>query len=108
MRYILTVNRDTVAEDCQRQINMYENVAVAKRAWGNGINYILRNGNPDNIPVEDLQLWKIGEFDTETMAITPCKEFIAAGAEFAIKFAQVQLATPVAPVTTEVTEDKGE
>lgn len=90
MKYILTVTKDTVAEQCQRNIMLYENKEVAKRAWGNGINLILKQGNPDNIPVGDLELWMVGEIDTNTMEITPCKEFIVAGAQFVVNFVPTQ------------------
>jgi len=109
MKLILTMIKDTVAEDCQRAVTPYENNATAKRAFGNGIVYILKNGNPENIPVSDLELWKVGEIDTETMEITPCKEFIAAGAQFVVNYVPTQ---PVAPkpvtIPDVVEENKGE
>ena len=109
MKLTVTVTKDVIAEDCQRAINLYENAATAKRAWGNGINYLLKNGNPDNIPIKDLQLWKIGEFDTQTMEFTPCKEFIAAGAEFIVNFVPTQpQEAPVAEPVAEAKENKGE
>lgn len=86
MKYIITTTKDKVMGQCQRVVNLNENEAVAERAWGNGIKMILQQGNPEMIPVNDLELWKIGELDTETMEITPCKEYICAGAQFAINF----------------------
>ena len=86
MKYILTVTRDKVMKQCQRAINLYENEEVAERAWGNGIKMILNQGNTEMIPINDLELYKIGEIDTETMEIKPCKEYICAGAQFAVNF----------------------
>ena len=86
MKYILTTTKDKVMKQSQRAINLYENNEVAERAWGNGIKMLLNQGNTEMIPVNDLELWKIGEIDTETMEITPCKEFICAGAQFVVNF----------------------
>lgn len=84
MKMDLVVTKDEVAEEAVSVISQYKNVALAKRAWGASISNIVQSGNPEKIPVQDLKLYKIGELDTETLQITPCCEFIASGAEFAI------------------------
>ena len=57
------------------------NVLDAKRAWGNAIADISRH-NDRNVPVEDLQLYMVAEFDTETLEITPKKDYLCSGPEF--------------------------
>ncbi len=108
MKYILTVTKDTVAEEAQRAIMLYENENTAKRAWGNGINLVLKQGNPDNIPVSDLELWKIAEFDTQTMEITACKEFICSGAQFVVNFVPTHTQEIPKPQLLNDEEIKGE
>lgn len=84
MKMILCVTKDEVAGEAVSVISQYKNEALAKRSWGASIANIMQSGNPDKVPVQDLKIYKIGEFDTETLTITPCNEFIASGAEFAI------------------------
>ena len=81
MNYNLYVTKDVVVGESMTQINFYRNDAEAKRAWGNAIKALSKN-NPDNSPIKDLQLYKIGEFNTSSLEIKPCSEYIAAGAEF--------------------------
>ena len=82
MKFNLYVTKDVVAGESTSVISQYQNDAVAKRAWGNAIESIVKSGNPDKVPVLDLQLYKIAEFDTVTLEVIPSNEFIAAGAEF--------------------------
>ena len=86
MKLIMVTIRDTVAENCNGGISLYENVNVAKRAFENSVRIILQDGNPQNIPLNDLRQYKIGEFDTNTMEITPCNEFIEAGSTYVVKY----------------------
>lgn len=85
MKIGLYVTKDTVAGEATSQITMYKNEALAKRSWGNAIENIIATGNPEKVPVKDLQMFKIGEFDTETLEIVPCNEFIANGGEFVVE-----------------------
>lgn len=89
MKVIMVTIRDTVAENCNGGISLYENVNVAKRAFENSVRAILQEGNPQNIPLNDLRQYKIGEFDTETMEITHCNEFIEAGSTYVVKYASM-------------------
>lgn len=81
MKYSLYVTKDVIVGEAMTQINFYRNEAEAKRAWGNAISALSQN-NPENIPIKDLQLYKIGEMNTETLEVVPCQEFIASGSEF--------------------------
>lgn len=89
MKLIMVTIRDTVAENCNGGISLYENVNVAKRAFENSVRIILQEGNPQNIPLNDLRQYKIGEFDTNTMEITPCNEFIEAGSTYVVKYGSI-------------------
>lgn len=81
MKTILVVTVDKITGDVTNSPAMYKNMADAKRAWGNAIAEISKN-NTQKIPVADLQLYSIAEFDTETLELTACKEYICAGPEF--------------------------
>ena len=94
MKLIMVTIRDTVAENCNGGISLYENVNVAKRAFENSVRIILQEGNPQNIPLNDLRQYKIGEFDTETMEITPCNEFIEAGSTYVVKYGSMPTPKP--------------
>lgn len=82
MKFNLYVTKDVVAGEATSGISQYNNDAVAKRAWGSAIEQIVNSGNKDKIPVKDLQLFKIAEYDTVTLDVTPCNEYICSGAEF--------------------------
>lgn len=84
MKLGLFITKDEVAGESVSVISQYKNDALAKRSWGASIANIIESGNPDKVPVQDLKMYKIGELDTETLTITPCCEFIASGAEFAV------------------------
>lgn len=81
MEYELYATKDTVVGEVMTQINFYRNQAEAKRGWGNAIKY-LEKSNPNNIPIKDLQLYKLGTLDTTTGLITPDYKFIASSQEF--------------------------
>lgn len=81
MTTILVVTVDKVTGDVTNSPAMYRNEMDAKRAWGNAISELSKN-NPGNIPVTDLQLYKIAEFNTETLEITPQREYLCSGPEF--------------------------
>lgn len=78
---VLVVTVDKVTGDVTNSPAMYRNIAEAKRAWGNAIADISKN-NPQNIPINDLQLYQVAEFNTETLEIKPVKEYLCAGPEF--------------------------
>lgn len=100
MKYIMTTIVDTVAEKSNGSISLYENVNVAKRSFENSIRILLQEGNPQNIPIEDLRQYKIGEFDNKTLEITPCNEFIEAGSTFLVKYASlIKHTQPIQPTT---------
>ena len=84
MKLVLYVTKDSLANEAVSGISMYKNDALAKRNFKNAIEQICLAGNPDKVPVRDLQLHKVGEFDTETLKITPCEEHVANAAEFVI------------------------
>ena len=81
MKMILVVTKDTVTGECTTAPQMNRNELDAKRSWGLAIAQINAN-NPNNIPIKDYQLFKIGTFDTETLVIEPCIEFLANAQEF--------------------------
>lgn len=81
MKTVLVVTVDKITGDVTNSPAMYRNVLDAKRAWGNAIAELSQN-NPGKVPVADLQLYQVGEFDTETLEIKPCKEYLCSGPEF--------------------------
>lgn len=81
MKTVLVVTVDKITGDVTNSPAMYRNIADARRAWGNAIAELSQN-NPTKVPVTDLQLYQIGEFDTETLEIKPTKEYLCSGPEF--------------------------
>ena len=86
MKTILVATKDVVTGEVKGLPSMYRNEADAKRAWGDAIKYASERGNPDRIPLRDLQLYKIGDFDTESLKITAPKtaEYLCCGGEFIV------------------------
>lgn len=81
MRTVLVVTVDRITNDVTNSPAMYRNVADAKRAWGNAIAELSKN-NPTNVPITDLQLYLVAEFDTESLEMQPTKEYLCSGSEF--------------------------
>lgn len=81
MKTVLVVTVDKITGDVTNSPAMYRNIADARRAWGNAIAELSQN-NPTKVPVTDLQLYQIGEFDTETLELVPCKEFLCYAVDF--------------------------
>ena len=81
MRNILTVTKDTVTGMQKTDIQQFVNDADAIRSWGNAIREMSKNPN-NKMPLEDLQLYAIGYFDTETFEIVPRNDFLANANEF--------------------------
>lgn len=81
MKTILVVTKDIITGEAVTSPQMAKNEAEAKRSWGVSIANLAKN-NIKNTPVEDYQLFKVGEMDTETLQITPCVEFLANGPDF--------------------------
>lgn len=81
MKYILTTTFDTVRGQMTQPPQFAENDAAAIRDWSYAIKQLSQDKDC-RIPVTDLQLFKIGEIDTETRVITPCNEFLANGGQF--------------------------
>lgn len=81
MKLVLTTTKDVVTGEMAQQPQMFRNDADALRSFS----YAMKQLKADSsIPVTDYQLYKIGEIDTQTMEITPCIEFLANGAQFAV------------------------
>lgn len=85
MKVVLTVTKDTVTGEATNSPVMSKNIAEAKRSWGNSIRVICMQGNPQNIPLKDLQLFVVGEFDTETLEIKPSTEYVCSASEFIVE-----------------------
>lgn len=81
MKMILTVTKDVITGEATNSPNISRNDADAKRSWGNAIAELCEH-NPTKIPIKDLQLYKVGIFDTETLEITPCTEYLCSAQEF--------------------------
>lgn len=81
MIYEIYATKDVVVGEIMTQTFFYRNQAEAKRGWGNAIKNLERN-NPERIPLKDLQLVKLGTFNTQTGEINPNYEFVAAAQEF--------------------------
>ena len=86
MKTILVATKDVVTGEIRGLPSMYRNEAEAKRAWGDAIKYASERGNPDRLPLRDLNFFKIGEFDTESFKITPLEtaEYLCCGGEFIV------------------------
>ena len=81
MTTILVVTKDVVTGEATTSPQMYRNIGEAKRAWGNAIAELSKN-NPSNVPIRDLQLWQLGEFNTETLEIKPKTDLVCNAVEF--------------------------
>lgn len=80
MKLVLTTTKDVVTGEMTQAPQMFRNTAEAVRAWGFAIKQL--RDEKSVTPVTDLQLYKIGEIDTETMEIKPCVEYLATGGQF--------------------------
>lgn len=81
MKYEMYATQDTITGHFKSGIDMYNNQAEAKRAWGGAIAHLSKN-NPDRVPIKDFKLYRLGTFDTQTGVIESNVEFIAAAQEF--------------------------
>lgn len=81
MKIILVVTKDTVKGETTTPLQGHKNEADALRSWAMAINSLSKN-NPDNVPIKDFQLYKVADFDTETLEITPDNKFLANAGEF--------------------------
>ena len=81
MKTVLVCTVDKITGDVTTSPQMFRNIPDAKRSWGNAISDISKN-NVQKVPVEDLQLYCIGEFDTESLELTPKREYLCSGPEF--------------------------
>lgn len=81
MKLVITTTKDVVTGEMAQQPQMFRNIEESKRAFAYAMKQLK---NDSAIPVTDYQLYKIGEIDTRTMEITPCVEFLANGAQFAV------------------------
>ena len=83
MKVILCVTRDMVTGDTTTSPQIFRNELEAERSWSNAI----REASLDpkmSIPVNDLQLYKIANFDTESLAVEPDIKFLHNAQEFLI------------------------
>lgn len=81
MKTVLVVTVDKITGDVTNSPAMFRNILDAKRSWGNAIAELSKN-NPCKVPVTDLQLYQVAEFDTETLEMKSCKEYLCSGPEF--------------------------
>ena len=81
MEYEIYVTKDVVKGQTESPFYVRNNENEAKRAWGGAIKQ-LRASNPDNVPIDDLQLWKIGNFNVKTLEFKSDIKFICSGSEF--------------------------
>ena len=81
MTYEIYVTKDTVKGQTDSPFYFRNNENEAKRAWGGAIK-VLRASNPENVPIDDLQLWKVGIFNVKTLEFKSEIQFICSGSEF--------------------------
>lgn len=86
MKINLYVTRDMLAGETTSAICQFKNDALAKRNFENSMEQIVQEGNPQKIPVRDLQLFRIGVLDTETLELENSNELICNAAEIVAKF----------------------
>ncbi len=102
MKTILVATKDVVTGEIRGLPSMYKNKAEAIRNWGDTIKFHSANGNPDRLPLRDLNFFMIGEFDTETFEITVPKtpEYLCCGGEYIV--------APIIKEEVKTEENKGE
>lgn len=81
MIYEIYVTKDTVKGQTDSPFYFRNNENEAKRAWGGAIKQ-LRANNQENVPIDDLQLWKVGTFNVQTLEFKSDIQFICSGSEF--------------------------
>lgn len=94
MKVILCITRDLVTGEAVTSPQIFRSVLEAERNWGMAMRQ--ESANP-SVPVKDFQLYKVGDFDTETLVITPDVQFLHNAVEF--------LSTSSVPVTPVVKEE---